>query len=69
MLWNNNIIYRKGDVVEHVKTNSDGIAKTTKPLYVGSNGKGEYKFVETFTPCPYYNNRIDVPFTINYLDD
>ena len=69
VLWNNNIIYRKGDVVEHVKTNSDGIAKTTKPLYVGSNGKGEYKFVETFTPCPYYNNRIDVPFTINYLDD
>ena len=69
VLWNNNIIYRKGDVVEHVKTNSNGIAKTTKPLYVGSNGKGEYKFVETFTPCPYYNNRIDVPFTINYLDD
>ena len=69
VLWNNNVIYRKGDVVEHVKTNSDGIAKTTKPLYVGSNGKGEYKFVETFTPCPYYNNRIDVPFTINYLDD
>ena len=69
VLWNNNVIYRKGDVIEHVKTNSDGIAKTTKPLYVGSNGKGEYKFVETFTPCPYYNNRIDVPFTINYLDD
>ena len=69
VLWNNNVIYRKGDVVEHVKTNSNGIAKTTKPLYVGSNGKGEYKFVETFTPCPYYNNRIDVPFTINYLDD
>ena len=69
VLWNNNVIYRKGDVIEHVKTNSDGIAKTTKPLYVGSNGKGEYKFVETFTPCPYYNNRIDVPFTINYLDN
>ena len=69
VLWNNNVIYRKGDVVEHVKTNSNGIAKTTKPLYVGSNGKGEYKFVETFTPCPYYNDRIDVPFTINYLDD
>lgn len=69
VLWNNNVIYRKGDVIEHVKTNSNGIAKTTKPLYVGSNGKGEYKFVETFTPCPYYNNRIDVPFTINYLDD
>ena len=69
VLWNNNVIYRRGDVIEHVKTNSNGIAKTTKPLYVGSNGKGEYKFVETFTPCPYYNNRIDVPFTINYLDD
>ena len=69
MLWNNNVIYRKGDVIEHVKTNSNGIAKTTKPLYVGSNGKGEYKFVETFTPCPYYNNLIDVPFTINYLDN
>lgn len=69
VLWNNNTIYRKGDVIEHVKTNSDGIAKTTKPLYVGSNGKGEYKFVETFTPCPYYNDRIDVPFTINYLDN
>ena len=69
VLWNNNVIYRKGDVIEHVKTNSNGIAKTTKPLYVGSNGKGEYKFVETFTPCPYYNNRIDVPFTINYLDN
>ena len=69
VLWNNNIIYKKGDVVEHVKTNADGIAKTTKPLYVGSNGKGEYKFVETFTPCPYYNDRIDVPFTINYLDN
>ena len=69
VLWNNNIIYRKGDVIEHVKTNSDGIAKTTKPLYVGSNGKGEYKFVETFTPCPYYNDRIVVPFTINYIDN
>ena len=68
-LWNGNKIYKKGQVVDHIKTTSDGVAKTTKPLYVGSSGEGTYKFVETFTPCPYYNDKIDVPFNISYLND
>ena len=68
-LWNGNKVYKNGQVVDHIKTASDGIAMTSKPLYIGSDGEGTYKFVETFTPCPYFNDRVDVPFSISYIDD
>ena len=68
-LWNGNKVYKNGQVVDHIKSNSNGVATTSKPLYVGSNGEGTYKFVETFTPCPYFNDRVDVPFSISYIDD
>ena len=69
VLWNGKTIYRKDDIVDQVTSNSDGVATTSKPLYVGSFGVGHYRFVETFTPCPYFNDRVDVPFTVNYVDN
>ena len=69
VLWNGKTIYRKNDVVDQITSNSDGVAITSKPLYVGSSGVGHYRFVETFTPCPYFNDRVDVPFTVNYVDN
>lgn len=66
-LWNKSI-YRNGQIIETITTGSDGVAKSTKPLYIGADSNGTYKLVEKNVPCPYYNDGKDVPFTINYKD-
>ena len=55
-----------GDVVDHVKTGSDGKA-TTKELYLGA-GSATYAFVETKAPSGHVLDETPTPFTISYKD-
>lgn len=55
-----------GDVVDHVKTGSDGKA-TTKGLYLGA-GSATYAFVETKAPSGHVLDETPTPFTISYKD-
>lgn len=55
-----------GDVVDHVKTGSDGKA-TTKELYLGA-GSATYAFVETKVPSGHVLDETPTPFTISYKD-
>ena len=55
-----------GDVVDHVKTGSDGKA-TTKELYLGA-GSATYAFVETKAPSGHVLDETPTPFTLSYED-
>ena len=55
-----------GDVVDHVKTGSDGKA-TTKELYLGA-GSATYAFVETKAPSGHVLDETPTPFTLSYKD-
>ena len=67
VLWNKSI-YKNGQVIETITTDDNGLAMSTKPLYIGADSNGTYKLVEKSVPCPYYNDGKDVPFTISYKD-
>lgn len=62
-------LYAKDAKVETVKTKEDGTITTTQPLYVGKDGKGQYRADEVSVPVPYVITTKSTKFTASYADD
>lgn len=57
---------KKGDVVDHVVTDEEGIA-TTRELFLGE-GEATYSFIETKAPAGHVRDSTPHEFTLSYKD-